>query len=110
MVDFESNAGLLKKLGVKVVAVTVDPVEKTVALAEGLRLSYVETISEIDVDDVVAKTGAKQNTADERVFLHATGFIVDPEGNVVTSVYSSGPIGRFTANDVLKWVWFRQSR
>ena len=110
MVDFESNAGLLKNLGIKVVAASVDSVEKTANLAEGLRLSYVDTVAEIDANDVAAKTGAKLNTADDRVFLHATGFLLDPDGAIATSVYSSGPIGRFSANDVLKWVLFRQSR
>lgn len=38
------------------------------------------------------------------MFLHATGFLVNPAGEIVKSVYSSGPIGRFTANDVLKSV------
>ncbi len=29
-------------------------------------------------------------------FLHATGFIVKPDGVVAPAVYSTGPIGRFT--------------
>ena len=37
--------------------------------------------------------------ADEAEFIHATGFIVRPDGKVSMSVYSSGAIGRLTAAD-----------
>ena len=59
----------------------------------------------LDAPAVAEATGANMQQGD-RVFLHATGFLLDPEGNVNTSVFSSGPIGRFTANDVLKKVAF----
>lgn len=109
MVDFESNAGLFRKLGVQVVAASVDRPERTAALAEGLRLSFVQLGSGLDAEDVAAKTGASINRGD-RVFLHATAFLLAPDGRIVNAVYSTGPIGRFTANDVLKKVLFEQAR
>ena len=108
MVDFETNGLLLKNLGVKVVAATVDSVAETADLAAGLRLRYVKALAEVDGHGVAASTGAYLQTGD-RVFLHATGFLLDPEGNIVNAVYSSGPIGRFTANDILKKVAFEQA-
>ena len=109
MVDFETNGLLLKNLGVKVVAVTVDSVAETADLAAGLRLGYVQALAEVDAHAVAASTGAYVQTGD-RVFLHATGFLLDPSGTIVNSVYSSGPIGRFTADDILKKVAFEQAR
>lgn len=109
MVDFDTNARLLEGLGVKVVAASVDSVEKTAALGDGLRVGYVQMVGEIDGPAVAESTGANLQTGD-RTFLHATGFVTNPEGKVVQSVYSSGPIGRFTANDVLKWVSFVQAQ
>jgi len=44
----------------------------------------------------------------EKSFLHATGFIIDPQGKVVVAVYSSGPIGRLTATDCLALLKHRQ--
>jgi hypothetical protein len=34
-------------------------------------------------------------------FLQSTGFVLDPAGNVVVSVYSSGGIGRVVPEDVM---------
>ena len=50
--------------------------------------------------DIAEKTGAYYN--DERGFLHATGFLLRPDGTVVTAVYASGPVGRLTPNDALR--------
>jgi hypothetical protein len=35
------------------------------------------------------------------VFLQSTGFVLDPAGRVVVSVYSSGAIGRLLPEDVV---------
>lgn len=109
MLDFETNAALFREIGVEVVAASVDSVERTAALAEGHRLSFVTMISELDAADVAASTGAYLNEGD-RTFLHATGFLLDPQGRIAVSVYSSGPIGRLGANDVLKKVLFEKAR
>ena len=41
------------------------------------------------------------------VFLHATGFLLDPEGVVDIAVYSNGAIGRLTADDSLQILEYR---
>jgi hypothetical protein len=40
------------------------------------------------------------------VFLQSTGFVLDPAGNVVVSVYSSGAIGRLAPEDVIGLVGY----
>ena len=92
---------LLRDLGITVVAASVDSVDYTRALADGLRLRYVTMLAELDGAAVAEATGAFLQTGD-RTFLHAAGFLVDPSGEIVNAVYSTGPIGRFTANDILK--------
>ncbi len=100
---------MLEKLGVKVVAASTDSVADTASLAEDQRLGYVTMLAELDGAAVAAATGAALQTGD-RVFLHATGFILDSDGRIVNSVYSSGPIGRFSANDALRKIVFEQAR
>lgn len=34
------------------------------------------------------------------VYLHSTGFVLDPEGKVVVAVHSTGAIGRLVPEDV----------
>ena len=109
MVDFDHSANLLKNLGVRVVAGSVDSVERTAELVAGLRLGYVKTVAGLDAVAVAPSTGAFIQEGD-RTFLHATGWLVDPSGAIVNAVYSTGPIGRFSANDVLKKVIFEQAK
>ena len=39
---------------------------------------------------------------DKRQCLQATGFIIKADGSVAHALYSTGPIGRYTAAEVLK--------
>ena len=98
---------LLRQAGITVYSLSVDDAEQTQSLHDGLRIGYVNMLHSVDAHVVAAATGAMIEDG-ERVFLHATGFLLDPEGNISNSVYSSGPIGRFTASDVLKKVAFGQ--
>jgi hypothetical protein len=52
-----------------------------------------------DAAAVAALTGAFVNPGP--VYLQSTGFVLDPAGKVVVSVYSSGAIGRLVPDDVV---------
>ena len=52
-----------------------------------------------DAETVAAATGAFVN--DEPRYLQSTGFVLDPAGRVIVSVYSSGAIGRLVPDDVI---------
>jgi len=53
-------------------------------------------------------TGAFVNA--DPVYLQSTGFVLDPDGNVVVSVYSSGAIGRLVPDDVVGLVNYLKSK
>jgi alkyl hydroperoxide reductase subunit AhpC len=105
LVDFDTNALTFREAGIKVVAASLDSVELTESLAMGMRVGFVKCVGELDGPAVAEATGANLQTGD-RVFLHATGLILDPDGNVAEAVYTTGPIGRFTASEVLRKVAF----
>lgn len=109
MVDFDTNAAVLGRLGITVVAASVDDVADSRALTENLRLGFVKMVAEIDGPEVASTTGAFVNRGD-RQFLHATEFLLDPSGRIVNAVYSTGPIGRFSVGDVMKKTVFEQNR
>ena len=104
MVDFAVHAGPLIELGVRVAAASVDPIDNVRSLREGLRVGF-PMYAEVDAAAVSAATGAHVHTG-RKVYLHATGFLVNPEGTVINAVYSTGPIGRFTASEILRKVRF----
>ena len=53
-------------------------------------------------------TGAFFN--DDRMHLESTGFVLDPSGAVVVSVYSSGAIGRLVPEDVVGFLRYLRQR
>ena len=52
-----------------------------------------------DAAAVAEATGAFVNP--DPPFLQSTGFVLDPDGRVMVSVYSSGAIGRLVPQDVI---------
>ena len=52
-----------------------------------------------DARAIAIATGAFVN--DDPMYLQLTGFVLDPGGRVVVSVYSSGAIGRLVPEDVI---------
>jgi hypothetical protein len=52
-----------------------------------------------DADEDADTLGSYLN--DEPRYLQSTGFVLAPDGTVVTAVYSSGAIGRLLPDDVI---------
>jgi peroxiredoxin len=91
---------------IKVVSVSVDDREKSEALVEKHKLGFPVAYG-ADARAVSAATGAFVN--DDPVCLQATGFVLSPEGRIVTAVYSTRAIGRLLPADVLGLVRYLKS-
>jgi len=92
--------------GIKVVSVSVDDREKSEALVEKHKLGFPVAYG-ANARAVSAATGAFVN--DNPVCLQATGFVLNPEGRIVTAVYSTRAIGRLLPDDVLGFVRYLKS-
>jgi peroxiredoxin len=92
--------------GIKVVSVSVDDQEKSEALVEKHKLGFPVAYG-ADARAVSAATGAFVN--DDPVCLQATGFVLNPEGRIVTAVYSTRAIGRLLPDDMLGFVRYLKS-
>lgn len=47
----------------------------------------------------------------EKQFLHPAGFVIRPSGTIEVACFSSGPIGRLSAGNVLSMVkYYKQNR
>ena len=90
-------------------AASVDSVESVAKLKEGLHVGY-PMYAEVDAEALAEATGASIHNEDGRTFTHATAFLVDPEGIISNAVYSTGPIGRFTASEVIRKTIFEQRK
>jgi peroxiredoxin len=87
----------LTGLGAEVVALSVEDEATTQALADRHGLTFPLGYG-ADADAIGEATGAFVN-ADPK-YLQSTGFVLDGDGRVVVSVYSSGAIGRLVPDDV----------
>jgi len=58
LVDFDTNALVLREFGINVIASSVDSVEDTARLAEGMRLGTVQMTAAVDAHEVAEATGA----------------------------------------------------
>jgi len=94
---FQRAEGKLDDLGIAVVAVSVDDEETTRELVAKHHLTFPVGYG-ADAESLAAATGAFVNP--DPVYVQSTGFVLDPEGKVVVSVYSSGAIGRLLPEDV----------
>jgi peroxiredoxin len=94
---FQRAGDTLADAGISVAALSVDDEDTTAALIAKLRLAFPVGYG-ADAHKVAELTGAFVNP--DPVYLQSTGFVLDPEGKVVVSVYSSGAIGRLVPEDV----------
>jgi peroxiredoxin len=95
---FQRASDSLADVGANVVALSVDDEATTgeVVAKHGLTFPVGHSA---DARAISAATGAFVDP--ERGFLQSTGFVVNPDGQVVVSVYSSGAIGRLVPDDVV---------
>lgn len=95
---FERASGSLADAGIKVAALSVDDEPTTAALIAKHGLTFPVGHS-ADALAIAGLTGAFVSPGP--VYLQSTGFVLDPAGRVVVSVYSSGAIGRLVPDDVI---------
>jgi peroxiredoxin len=95
---FQRAMGSLAEIGARVVALSVDDEATTRELIARHGLTFPVGHS-ADARTTAQATGAFVN--DDPLFLQSTGFVLDPDGRVVVSVYSSGAIGRLVPEDVI---------
>ena len=107
MADFQRNLGKFKEREVLIVAASVDQLadaQKTVA-EHGISFPVGYGL---DAQEIANRYGTFFEG--EKKFLHATGFLIRPDGSVCNAVYSTGSIGRLTAADSLRLIDYFQKQ
>jgi peroxiredoxin len=94
---FQQASQTLADIDVRVAALSVDDEATTADLIARHHLTFPVGFG-ADAHAIAELTGAFVNP--DPVYLQSTGFVLDPAGKVVVSVYSSGAIGRLVPEDV----------
>jgi len=95
---FQRAADSLAGIGAAVVALSVDDETTTAQLIAKHGLTFLLGHS-ADAQAISAATDAFVDPTG--CFLQSAGFVLDPSGRVIVSVYSSGAIGRLVPEDVV---------
>ena len=96
MVGFENEKEKLTELGVQVIAASVDPEDKAKEVADEVSVPIGYGATRADADAIRAWWG------DDRGIIQPSEFLVGENGVIIHSSYSSGPIGRIDAADVVR--------
>ena len=94
----------LQALGVGVLAASVDPLDKAKEVAAALRFPIAYGVTRAQADAIGAWW------EERRSIVQPAEFLLDAQGKVVSSTYSSGPIGRLDPADVVKHIQFRDQQ
>ena len=106
--SFQRAEPKLAELGAKVVALWVDDAATTKDFVGKHKINFPIGYG-ADAATVAAATGAFVNP--DPVYLQSTGFVLDPAGKILVSVYSSGAIGRLVPDDVIGMInWIKSQQ
>ena len=104
MVGYEEQKARLDALGVKVIAASVDDADKAAEIAADLSFPVAHGVTQADAEAIGAWW------SDERSIIQPAEFVIDGDGKVLLSTYSSGPIGRMDAPSAASLIEFYESR
>ena len=100
MAGFEKLKPEFDALGVKVAAASVDPADKAEEVAAALSFPVAYGVTRAMADQLGSWW------EERRGIIQPSEFLVAADGKVRSATYSSGPIGRVEAGDVVKLVNF----
>jgi peroxiredoxin len=104
LVGFANEMKALESVGAKVVAASVDGIDKAKEVADEVSFPVAHGVTR-EMADALGSWWE-----DRRGIIQPSEFIVGEDGKVIASSYSSGPIGRVDAADVVKIINFYESR
>ena len=104
MVGFEEAKKDLEALDIQVVCASVDEIDKAKEVADEVSFPVGHGVTR----DIADKLGSWWE--DRRGIIQPSEFIVGGDGKIMHASYSSGPIGRTLAEDVVRLATFLEAR
>ena len=104
MVGYAERSEELKKLGIAVVAASVDPPEKAAEVGADVDFPIGYGVTR----EIATKLGSWWE--ERRQIIQPSEFLLGADNKVRASSYSDGPVARMLAEDVIRLVTFLESR
>ncbi|MDQ5985935.1 MAG: hypothetical protein CSYNP_01653 [Syntrophus sp. SKADARSKE-3] len=103
MADFQSRIETFHGQHIKIIGVSTDTIDDARKMVEKNGLAFPIAYG-LNGVEFCKMSGAFFH--EKKGFIHATGFILQPDGIVMNAVYSTGPIGRLTASDTQRLIGY----
>lgn len=100
MADFAEHKTALDGLDVRVIALSTDDAAGAKAVVEKLNLKF-PVLHGLDAADTSRLIGCYTGKHEGTPHVQPASFVLDPQGHLIHAVYSSGMVGRLTAEDAL---------
>jgi len=104
LAGFEFWKTQLAAKGVKVVAASVDPLDKANEVAANLSFPVAYGVTRAQADQLGSWW------EERRGIVQPAEFIVAPSGKIIAATYSSGPLGRIEPMDVVRLIDFLEAQ
>ena len=98
MADFQRAIPDFDERGAQVIAASTDNADDARSLVSEAGLTFPIGYG-LDAEEISSKLGSYYHR--KRGFLHATSFLLHPDGTVAVACYSSGAMGRLTPGECL---------
>jgi len=105
--DFQKHIDDFGSAGIEVIAASSDSEDNARKTVEEFGVTF-KVGWGLDAREVSSQTGAFYNK--EKGHLHATGYILAPDGMIAEAVYSTGPVGRLVAQDTLALIKYLREK
>jgi peroxiredoxin len=100
LADFQQHHSEFRAHGARVIAISADDPSDARATVQQLGLEF-EVVAGVDPERVSMLIGCYTGTHDGRPHLQPAAFVLMADGTIAHAVYSSGKVGRLTADDAL---------
>jgi peroxiredoxin len=104
LVGFNAVKGELDALGARIVAASVDPIDKAREVAGEVSFPIGYGVTR----DIADRIGAFWEN--RRNIIQPAEFLLGADNKIIASSYSDGPLGRIDGADVVKLIRFYESR
>ncbi len=100
MVDLQEHLAELEQMDAQVIAASSDPADLAEKAAEEWGLSYT-VLYGLDAEATSEAIGCYTGEHDGEAHIQPASFVLDRDGTVVHAVYSTGKVGRLSADDAV---------
>lgn len=101
MDGFNTHLKELDDLGAKVIAASVEPLDKATEMADTLSFPVAHGVTRAQADQLGSWW------EERRQIIQPSNFVLDDTAKVLSATYSTGPIGRLEPADAIRFIQFQ---